>query len=279
MFESISRSFGIVKKSFGVLMDEKKLLIFPIISAIAILVVLISFAVPIFLVNNQILLILLLFCFYFFSYFVVIFFNSALIHAVNEKLEGRPVSLAGSVAFTISRAPNIILWAGISATVGLILNMLRDMARNGKGIGAIIGGIMVSLLGMAWSIATFFVVPVIVFENVNPFTAFGRSVEIVKKTWSEQILGGFAIGMVFLVAYLVGIVLIIGGVLVIPLVFVLVPLGLMIMFMAFIAQGAVEGIFLAELYRYSKSGQSAIFKQEIEEARGSLVKPPTAGNP
>jgi hypothetical protein len=273
MFESISRSLEIVKKSFGVLMDEKKLLVFPLISAIAILAVLVSFIVPIFFINSGILLIPLLFCFYFVSYFVVIFFNSALIHAVNEKLDGRAVSLTGSLSFALSRVLNIAIWAAISATVGVILNMLRSATQRGRGIGALVGGLVVSLLGMAWSIATFFVVPVIIFENVNPFTAFTRSVDIVKKTWSEQIIGGFAIGVVFLLAYLIGIALIIGGVVVPPLIIILVPLGLLIMFLASIVQGAVEGIFLTELYRYSKNGQAVVFKEEIEQARGSM-KPP-----
>ncbi len=274
MFESLSRSLSIVKKSFGVLMEEKKLLLFPIISAIAILAVLISFVIPVLFINSGILMIALLFCFYFASYFVVIFFNSALIHAVNEKLEGRPVSLTASISFAFSRIVNIVLWTIVAATVGVILSMLRSAAQRGRGVGALIGGLVVSVIGMAWSFATFFVVPVIVFENVGPFAAIARSIDIVKKTWSEEMIGGFAIGIIFLVAYLIGIALIIGGVFLPPLVIVLVPLGIFVLFLAFITHGAVEGVFVAELYRYSKNGQAVVFKDEIEQARGVQMKPP-----
>src|SRR5208283_2910699 len=239
MFESLSRSLSIVKKSFGVLMEEKKLLLFPVISAIAILAVLISFVIPVLFINSGILMIALLFCFYFASYLVVIFFNSALIHAVNEKLEGRPVSLTASISFAFSRLLNIVLWAIVAATVGMILNMLKSAVQRGRGVGAIIGSLVISVIGMAWSFATFFVVPVIVFENVSPFAAIARSVDIVKKTWSEEIIGGFAIGIIFLVAYLLGIALIIAGVFISPLIVVLVPLGILVMLLAFITQGAV----------------------------------------
>ncbi len=272
MFESFSRSLSIVKKCFGVLMEEKKLLLFPIISAIAILAVLISFVIPVLFINSGILMIALLFCFYFASYLVVIFFNSALIHAVNEKLEGRPVSLTASISFALSRIVNIVLWTLVAATVGVILSMLRSAAQRGRGVGALIGGLVISVIGMAWSFATFFVVPVIVFENVSPFAAIARSVDIVKKTWSEEIIGGFAIGIIFLVAYLIGIALIIGGVFLPPLVLVLVPLGIFLLVLTFIAQGAVEGIFVTELYRYSQNGQTVVFKEEIDQARGA--KPP-----
>jgi hypothetical protein len=271
MFESITRAFGIVKKSFGVLMEEKRLLLFPIISAIAIIAVLVSFLIPVLFVSGN-MLIPLLFAFYFASYFVVIFFNSALIHAANEKLESRPVSMMGSISFALSRVLNIALWAAISATVGVILGLVRGASDNGRGIGAIIGKIVASVIGAAWSIATFFVVPVMVFEDVSPLTAITRSVDMVKKSWSEQMIGGFAIGIVFFIAYMAGVLLIIGGVVVPPLIFVLVPLGLSIMLVAFITQGAIEGIFLAELYRYSKNGQSVIFKEEIEQVRA--MRPP-----
>jgi hypothetical protein len=196
----------------------------------------------------------------------VIFFNSALVHAATEKLEGRQISIGDSISFAFSRIINIILWTVIAATVGMVLGVLRSLTRDG-GIGGLIGGFLVSLMGMAWSFATFFVVPVMVFENVGPLSAIKRSTGIVKKHWSEQILGGFAIGVYFILVYLVGVALIVGGMIVMPALFtVLVPLGLMVMFLGFIAQGAVQGVFLAELYRYSMTGRSAIFTDEIEGA-------------
>jgi hypothetical protein len=273
MFESISRSISIVRKSFGVLMEEKQLLLFPILSAVAVIAVLVSFMVPAMIVNNDAATIILFFGFYLVAYFIVIFFNSALIHAASEKLEGRKPALMGSISFSMSKIVNIALWAGISATVGLIMSMIRSIANRQRGIGGIIAGLAASVVGMAWTFATFFVVPVMIFENVNPFTAIKRSIDIVRKSWSEQILGNFAIGMVFFVFYLAGIACIVAGVMVPALLIVLLPLGIMIMVLAFIMQGAMQGIFLAELYRYSMSGQAVLFRDEIEQVKGKMPPP------
>jgi hypothetical protein len=276
MFESISRSINIVKKSFGVLMEEKQLLLFPVVSTVAVVALFISYLAPAVIIKNQLLTALLFFAFYFLSYFFVIFFNSALIHAANEKLEGRKPALMGSISFALSKIGNIVLWAGISATVGLIMYIIRSIASRQKGIGGLIAGLAASVVGMAWSFATYFVVPVMIFENVSPFTAIKRSIEIVKKTWSEQILGSFAIGIVFFVFYLIGVICVIAGFVITPLMILLVPLGIMIMLLVFILQGAMQGIFLAELYRYSMTGQATLFKDEIEQVKG---KPPTQPSP
>jgi len=280
MFESISRSFGIVKKSFGVLMQEKKLMLFPLVSTIALIAVLVSFIVPAVFIQDDVLFFMLLFGFYFVSYFVITFFNSALIHAANEKLEGRAVSLMASVSFASSKVANIAVWSLISATVGIIMSMLRSISnRNNGGIGALIAGLVASVMGMAWSFATFFVVPVMIFENVDPLTAIKRSVDLIKKSWGEQVIGGLMVGGVFMILYVIGVVLVVGGILSPPLLLVLVTAGIMLMFLTFIAQGAIEGIFLAELYRYSTTGQAAIFKEEIEQAKAAApqkdpVQPP-----
>jgi hypothetical protein len=274
MFESIGRSIDIVKKSFGVLMGEKKLLVFPLISSIALLAVFISFLIPFVFIKNEILTILLLFLFYFVSFFIIILFNSALVHATAEKLEGRSVNLMASMNCALSHVVNIALWALVSATVGVILNMLRSMARNNRGIGGIIGGLVISLVGMAWSVATFFVVPIIIFENAGPLRALKRSMELVRKSFSEQIIGSFAIGAVFGIISLLGIALIVLGFVIPPLLLVLLPAGIILLGILAIAQGAMEGVFLAELYRYASTGQATVFKNEIESAMSARPKVP-----
>ena len=122
MFENFTKSFVIVKKSFDVLMSEKKLLFFPLISGIFLIALLLSFIAPIFVFNSDAPLILFSAIFYFLSYFVIIFFNTSLVHAVNNKIEGKPVSLMESISFSFTRILNIIGWAAIAATVGMILS-------------------------------------------------------------------------------------------------------------------------------------------------------------
>jgi hypothetical protein len=274
MFESISRSIEILKKSFGVLMGEKKLLVFPLISGLALIAIFISFLLPAFAFNNDAILIAALFAFYLAAYFIVIFFNSALVHAVSQKIEGKEVSITGSISFTFSKIFSILGWAIIAATVGLILSMLRSQAQKNGGIGAIVASIAISIVGMAWSLATFFVVPIIVFEGAGPISAIRRSIDLIKKSWGEQMIGSIGIGGFFLILYLIGIGAILLSIFVLPqIMIVTIPLVVVYFAVLFILQGALEGIFVTELYRYSTTGQAVVFKDEIEAIRSSIKGP------
>ena len=54
-----------------------------------------------------------------------------------------------------------------------------------------------AIIGFAWSVATFLVVPVLVVEKVGPLDAIKRSASLLRKTWGEQLVGNFGIGLVF----------------------------------------------------------------------------------
>src|SRR5688572_24944169 len=94
MFERLARSFELAKSSWHVLRTDKKLIVFPIVSAVAALGVLILFAGP--LIGLQLANVIdlnpdnnngqppiwiypVVFAYYFCSYFVIIFCNSALV--------------------------------------------------------------------------------------------------------------------------------------------------------------------------------------------------------
>lgn len=269
MFESLFRSWDIVKKSFGVLMSEKRLLIFPFLSMLVMLVLLASFIVPVFVLGDNVLFIPLLFVFYFASYFVVIFFNSALVHAASEKLDGKDVSLSGSISFSLSRIVNIAGWAFVSATVGIILSMLRSASNKNSGIGGLVTRIVISLIGAAWSFATFLVVPVLVFENVGPISALKRSVSLLKSTWSEQMWGNFSISGAFFLLYLpaIGIGILLAALQEFTLLLLLLPALILYVGVLFILQGALEGIFMTEIYKYATTGKAAVFGDVLQQGK------------
>ena len=266
MFETLKRSFGLVKKSFGVLLDDKKLLLFPAISSILMIALVISFILPIFVfAESDILFYMLVAIFYLAAYFIIIFFNSALIYAASSKMEGKEVSVGESVSFSMSRVGNIFAWALIAATVGMILSILRDKAESGQGPGMLVARFVIGIVGLVWSLATYFVVPILVFENVGPIDAIKKSVSLIKKTWGESVIGGIGISGVFFLFYLVGfglaiVLFVLGGIL--PVLVIALPVLLII----FLAQEAIQGIFVAALYKYATTGQSAIFAQEELEA-------------
>jgi len=266
MFETFKRSYGLVKKSFGVLLSDKKLLLFPAISSIVLIGLIISFIVPaIFVAESDILFYGLLALFYLASYFTVIFFNSSLIYAASSKMEGKQVGFGESISFSLSKIGNIFAWAVIAATVGMVLSILKGKAEEGKNVGAVVARFVIGLIGLAWSLATYFVVPVLVFEGVGPIAAIKKSVSLIKKTWGESIVGGIGVSVVFFVFYLLGVALAFGLALIGGLAAVII-IAAPYFLLVFLAQEAIQGIFIAALYRYANTGQSVVFAQEELEA-------------
>ena len=85
MFEKFSRSWELVKASAAVLRSDKELMVFPIVSGIATLVVLATFLVPV--IGWRVFSqgaasgVVWVFLFYFCQYTVIVFCNSALVAA------------------------------------------------------------------------------------------------------------------------------------------------------------------------------------------------------
>lgn len=202
MFDRLSRSWELVKASWNVLLSDKELLIFPIISFIGSVFVSILFAIPFFTVGItqnvrgdedlpvNIAGYILLFLFYVVLYTVIFFCNTALVGAAMIRLKGGDPTVGDGFEIASKRINHILGYALISATVGVILRALSER-------GGIVGQIASSLVGMAWNVATFLVVPVLVVEDIGPIEAVKRSGSLLKKTWGEQIIGNLGMGTVF----------------------------------------------------------------------------------
>src|SRR5690606_5903854 len=159
-----------VKASAAVLRSDRELMLFPVLSGLATLLVMATFALPTFalgLFRGGFSLggALLGFAFYFCTYSVMIFFNSALVAAAMIRLEGGDPTLADGLAAARSRLVAILGYAAIAATVGVLLQGLKN--REGNFVVRLVG----SGLGMAWTLATFLVVPVLVSRDIGPVEA------------------------------------------------------------------------------------------------------------
>jgi hypothetical protein len=119
-----------------------------------------------------------------------------------DRFEGRETGVRAGLRAAAAKLPKIAGWAAVSATVGVILKMVEERL-------GIIGKIVIRFIGMAWTIATYFVVPIMVVENVGPIDAVKRSAEVLKKTWGEALTGNLGIsaisGLAALLAFLPGI--------------------------------------------------------------------------
>jgi hypothetical protein len=254
MFESIGRSLTLVKTSWDILMADKKLLAFPVLSGIVTILVVLTFILPILFTGGEgtssgIGTLVLLFLFYVASYFVVIFFNTALITCVNAKLNGKELSIGEGLSTSVKHLPAIIGWAIVAATVGLILNLLEERA-------GFIGDIVLAIIGGVWSLVTFFVVPVLILEDKGVFDSLKESVTLVKKTWGESIVGSASMALIFVV---IGIIAAAGvfGIMMLgnPTVFfIALALFLLLVVVLAVVYSAMQGIFVTALYAYAKTG-------------------------
>lgn len=256
MTGTFGRSFQLVTRSWKVLMQDKEILLFPVFSCIAFIIVLISFLTPVILLNlfvqgemGAIFGICLLFLFYLVSYCIVIFFNTALITCANIRLSGGDPTLSDGISNAVRHGKAIFAWALIAATVGLILQVIAEKT-------GIAGQIVTGLIGAAWSLVTFFVVPVLIFEDTGVVDAMKGSVALFRKTWGETMVGS---GSVFLIFFALGIACAVplGLVILTASWAFLIPvliLTLVIWFILGVIASAMQGVFVTALYRYAKTG-------------------------
>jgi len=258
MIDRIIRSFELVKASWRILMEDKKLLAFPIISGIVTLLVIATFIPLMFFSKgwlsfstNTVGGIICLFIFYLVSYFVVIFFNVGLISCVHAKMNGKDMTVREGLAAASRHLGAILAWAVIAATVGLILHMIEDRA-------GFLGEIAAAIVGGVWSLVTLFVVPVLAFEDKGVIDAMKESLSLFRKTWGESVVGTISISLIFAVIGFVGLLLVLGALFIGNEMLFLIALALFIVLIAVLAiiSSAMQGIFTVALYTYAKTGSA-----------------------
>ncbi len=268
MMERFSRSFRLVKESFEVLKKDQEIMLFPIISAIVTVLLFISFIIPVFYLNFRTPFrayfeagfgYIFLFVYYILSYFIVIFFNTGLITCAHIRLNGGDPTFSDGFSNAKKHIGTIFVWALISATVGLILRIISD--RSGT-----LGRIVIAIIGMAWSLLTFFVVPVMVIENISVFESIKKSGYLFKKTWGENVIGQFSMGFVFSILGLIGIVPLVLLFVTGFFIFIIPIFALTVIYWVVlgIVSTSLDGIFIAALYNYANTGKiPAAFSPEV----------------
>jgi hypothetical protein len=258
MFGTISNTTKLVKISLNVLLRDRDLLYFPLLSAGAMFFVLAyafialsaggaidrvtshgEFRTPDF---------IFLFIAYFGASFVVVYFNTALVAAAHYRLMGGNPDFRFGFEAANDRLGAIVAWAAIAATVGFFL---RQLASSNSIFGRVAGFIV----EMLWAWATFLVIPVMVVESASPIEAMRRSTEMFKETWGRQLVAnfGFGIGYFFVaLAALVPAVLLF--VLTSSLAVALVVGAILYVLGASLIK-AMETVFTVALYSYASSGQ------------------------
>jgi len=261
-------TWELMKASWHVLMRDKALLVFPVVSGVACFLVLLTFVVPalglgaagqgnLFRGQGGVLGYVLLFCYYLCNFFVVLFFNAALVDFVVTRMHGGEPSIGASLRAATACMPQIAAWAVVSSTVGVVLKALEGRA-------GLLGRLVISLVGVAWTLVTYFVVPIIVVERKGALEAVGDSKDLLARTWGKQIVSGLGFGLLgflltipaiaIIVAAIAGVAISQGhyaggwGTLAIAAVLYLVALTIVL--------SALRAIFGVVLYMFAKTGSA-----------------------
>lgn len=263
----VNRGLRLVKASWEVLKADKELLVLPLMSFGAIVLITLSFVGAVagtggISDRDSMTTVQWVFLgtFFFLSYFIGIFFNAAIVGAATIRLQGGDPTVKDGLTMAWSKVGRIFAWACIAASVGLILRAVEEKL-------GFLGRIVIAIIGAAWSAVTFFVVPVLLFEEVSAGASVKRSASIFRERWGEQFVGNVSIGLALILIaapLLILSVLLIGSA---PLVGL--PL-LVLTICALVAVGnALTGVFNAALYRYAITGESNDFFAE-EDLQGAF---------
>jgi hypothetical protein len=173
------------------------------------------------------------------------YFNVALVGIASNRLAGGTATLNDGLQIAWERKWSIFQWALLSATVGMVIQALEQKF-------GFLGRIVIRIIGVAWVLASFFVVPLLAAENMGPVEALSKSGRIFRKTWGEQVTGGFSFGLVFFLLALPGALLPIMGARMGQMQLIAgLALAVIYWLLLGVINSAARGIFVAALYRYA----------------------------
>ena len=280
MFGRLSRGWSMAKASFAVLRQYPKLAVLPVISGTIFLLIagaILASLMPqlgaahnatssiwSWLDNGQspsILFYVSAFAVIFVMTAVAIFFNVALIHCALRAHAGEEPSIRDGLAAAVALLPQILGWALVTTTIGIVLNMITDALKNYLGF---LGGLLGGLLELSWAVITYFVVPVLVTEKVGPITAVKRSAAILRSKWGELLAGEARIGLLGTLFFLLSALVFAGGAALVlsksamamaGLGVILMVVGALAAIATMVMVSALSTIFQSGVYIYATTGQ------------------------
>jgi hypothetical protein len=267
MSNRFTRSWQLVKASGSVLQQDRKLLVFPLISSLSMVLVVLCFALPVVglgaldgLSNGAFKssAYVVAFLFYLAQYTVIFFFNAALVGAAMIRLDGGTPTVGDGLRIASSKFGAILGYAFIAATVGMILRAIQERV-------GFIGKLVVGVLGAGWALATYLVVPVLVATDVGPVQAVKDSTSLLKRTWGESIIVqgglGFAFFMIYFLVVVCGLALIFAAAAVahsLALIIMAAAAMVLALMLTALVHSALMGIYAAALYRYASGGNDTM---------------------
>jgi hypothetical protein len=178
---------------------------------------------------------------------VHVFFDVALTNEALKALRGESPTIGSGMNAAVSRAPAIVVFAAVTGPITFALGLMGSSSKLAIRFAR-------RVLGTAWSLATFFAVPVMVQERRGGIPSLKRSGELFRRTWGETALS--EVGVRVLIAHITIVLIILALVLVHmfgeSLFTLLLVLGLVGGAIGLV--GSLEAIYRAALYVFAAEG-------------------------
>jgi len=202
------RGWGLTKQSLQILGRNKRILLFPIISGIGCLLLLWLVGKPLwhiesnFLRSQQevplatILGILTLLAMLFTFNIIYMYCNAALIACMANYFKTERLKLIVGFKAAWVCLPHIVGWTLFNTTIGFVLR--KFPSRLGQ------AGTFASLLsGTAWGVVSYFIVPILVLENISPINAIKKSAHVVHESWGGSLISNTSSSLILLSVILI----------------------------------------------------------------------------
>ena len=258
-------SIAITRESWALLKQDKEIMWFPVLSAIASLVALIVLAGVFYFavlgsdvqkfkqLESEVdgFSYVILFVYYLVMFFILNFFQAGIYIIVHGRFSGQDLGFSDGMKGATENIGKIFVWSVISATVGVVLRAIADRSK-------LIGKIVAFFLGAAWGILTYFSLPSLIIGKTSVMNSFKESASVIRKTWGETIIINVGTNLFFTMLTFVGLALAIGVAVLVP-TFVVI-MGLIVLFIIYaialsVISSALGSIFKLAIYEYATTGK------------------------
>ncbi len=184
-FARIRRGWHLGYHSLRIVLRDKTLLLFPLIPFTTAIMIIVSFCVVVgadqlfwaLFVVNTLQHARYLALGYAIVAVVSVYFSVGLVACARISIEGQDSKFMDGILAAMRKFHWVVLWGLISWTIGPLLNLLDHLRYTSRWVRKI--------TKTSWSQLSYFLLPILIVDNVNIFSAIRRSVTVTIKTWGE----------------------------------------------------------------------------------------------
>ncbi|MEQ1701929.1 MAG: DUF6159 family protein, partial [Ilumatobacteraceae bacterium] len=174
---------------------------------------------------------------------------------IDAQLREAPIAKRAALHRVVEKLPRILGWTLLSGVIGLVLYAIAERFR-------LAGSIARWLVGLAWGLASTFIVPILVLEDLPVWTSLRRSSSLFKKTWAEKVTADVTTGIVTMLALIPATLGV--GALALVSIPAAVVLGIAMIAVFISVSAALDSVIVVATYHYATDGRTSTVFSEAD---------------